>query len=51
LLELPVPTWHHHHLLTDAEGRRLAKRDHAVTLTSLREAGVSPLAVRKMVGV
>ena len=26
LLELPVPAWHHHPLLLDAEGRKLAKR-------------------------
>jgi glutamyl-Q tRNA(Asp) synthetase len=26
LLELPVPTWHHHALLLDADGRKLAKR-------------------------
>lgn len=26
LLELPVPRWHHHGLLVDADGRKLAKR-------------------------
>ena len=26
LLELPVPTWHHHPLLLDADGNKLAKR-------------------------
>jgi glutamyl-Q tRNA(Asp) synthetase len=26
LLGLPVPTWHHHPLLLDADGRKLAKR-------------------------
>jgi glutamyl-Q tRNA(Asp) synthetase len=40
LLGLPVPEWKHHELICDAEGRRLAKRDNARTLRSLREAGV-----------
>jgi glutamyl-Q tRNA(Asp) synthetase len=48
LLELPVPRWHHHPLLTDAAGKRYAKRDRAVTLKSLREAGASPAEVRAM---
>ena len=26
LLGLPVPTWHHHPLLLDVQGRKLAKR-------------------------
>ena len=26
LLDLPVPTWHHHALLVEADGRKLAKR-------------------------
>ena len=42
LLGLPVPRWHHHRLLTDGGGRRLAKRDRAATLRSLREAGADP---------
>lgn len=50
LLGLPVPTYHHHALLTDAAGNRLAKRDRAVTLQSLREAGVRPEDLRREVG-
>jgi glutamyl-Q tRNA(Asp) synthetase len=50
LLDLPVPDYHHHRLLTDAAGRRLAKRDHAATLRSLRETGAEPSAVRAMAG-
>jgi glutamyl-Q tRNA(Asp) synthetase len=42
LLGLPTPLYHHHPLLTDAEGRRLAKRHGAPTLASLREAGADP---------
>jgi glutamyl-Q tRNA(Asp) synthetase len=39
LLRLPAPRYRHHSLVTDAAGRRLAKRDHAATIRSLREAG------------
>ncbi len=47
LLNLPVPQWHHHRLICDDAGRRLAKRDHARSLRSLREAGWSPQRVRE----
>ena len=50
LLDLPVPEWHHHRLLTDAEGKRLAKRHDPLTLRKLREAGRSPAEVRAMAG-
>ncbi|MTJ81213.1 MAG: tRNA glutamyl-Q(34) synthetase GluQRS [Telmatospirillum sp.] len=50
LLELPVPEWHHHRLLTDASGRRLAKRDRATSLSSLRRSGLGPDDVRAMIG-
>ena len=39
LLDLPTPRYCHHPLLVDAAGRRLAKRDKALTLRALREAG------------
>ncbi|HEU0066346.1 MAG TPA: tRNA glutamyl-Q(34) synthetase GluQRS [Sphingomonas sp.] len=39
LLGLPTPRYRHHALLTDAAGRRLAKRDGAPTLAALREGG------------
>jgi glutamyl-Q tRNA(Asp) synthetase len=42
LLGLPTPTYHHHPLLTDGEGRRLAKRTGAPTLLGLRDAGTDP---------
>jgi len=50
LLGLPTPEWHHHGLLTDARGRRLAKRDNARSLRALREAGVSAAEARAMAG-
>jgi len=40
LLGLPEPTYLHHQLVTHDDGRRLAKRDKAPTLTTLRDSGV-----------
>ena len=40
LLDLPVPTYHHHPLLTDDRGQRLAKRHGAPSLADMRAAGV-----------
>jgi len=51
LLELPVPEYHHHGLVLDHEGRRLAKRESAPTLASLRQDGWTPRRVREAVGV
>jgi glutamyl-Q tRNA(Asp) synthetase len=42
LLDLPTPRYRHHPLLTDAAGRRLAKRDRALTIRAMREADQSP---------
>ncbi len=50
LLDLPVPVWHHHRLLTDNTGRRYAKRDRSLTLEALRQAGVTPEDIRERVG-
>jgi len=48
LLDLPVPRYRHHALLTDASGKRFAKRDKALTLRALRESGKTPEEVRVM---
>jgi glutamyl-Q tRNA(Asp) synthetase len=45
LLDLPTPLYHHHALLHDAEGNRLAKRHRAPTLASLRDGGMDPEAL------
>jgi glutamyl-Q tRNA(Asp) synthetase len=42
LLGLPSPRYHHHPLLLDAEGRRLAKRHGAPTIAGMRLAGADP---------
>jgi len=51
LMGWPEPAYAHHALLTDAAGRRLAKRDRAATLRDLRAAGRSPAEVRALAGV
>jgi glutamyl-Q tRNA(Asp) synthetase len=39
LLDLPVPVWHHHSLLVEADGRKLAKRRGSPSLADRRRAG------------
>lgn len=51
LLGLPEPVWHHHALIRDAEGRRLAKRDDARSLAQLRAEGAGPADIRRLVGL
>jgi len=42
LLGLDTPDYAHHRLITDPNGRRLAKRDQGLTLAALRKRGVTP---------
>ncbi|MEL6265200.1 MAG: tRNA glutamyl-Q(34) synthetase GluQRS [Pseudomonadota bacterium] len=51
LLDLPAPVYRHHRLIRDATGRRLAKRDDARSLRSLRAAGWAPADVLAAVGL
>ncbi|MBF0168752.1 MAG: tRNA glutamyl-Q(34) synthetase GluQRS [Alphaproteobacteria bacterium] len=48
LLSLDVPLWQHHALLMGPSGQRLAKRDKAETIRSLRERGFSADEVRRL---
>lgn len=50
LLGLPTPVYRHHPLLLGADGKRYAKRDGAVTLRALRDAGMSSAALRAELG-
>ena len=45
VLGLPVPQYCHHALLRDNAGKRLAKRDGARSIASLRAAGYTPQLV------
>jgi glutamyl-Q tRNA(Asp) synthetase len=51
LLDLPRPVYRHHAIITDESGKRLAKRDRAATLRSLREGGAGPDEVRRRLGL
>lgn len=51
LLELPSPTYHHHRLVCDFLGKRLAKRDDARALARYRAEGATPDDMRRMVGL
>lgn len=42
ILGLPTPTYHHHRLIRDDAGKRLAKRDDARALATYRDAGLTP---------
>ncbi|WP_323990805.1 tRNA glutamyl-Q(34) synthetase GluQRS [Nguyenibacter sp. L1] len=47
LMGWPAPDYAHHPLKLDAQGRRLAKRDRALTLRAMRAAGHDAEAVRR----
>jgi glutamyl-Q tRNA(Asp) synthetase len=51
LLGLPTPIYHHHKLIRDEEGKRLAKRDDARALSKYRAVGATPADIRAMVGL
>ena len=51
LLGLPEPTYHHHKLILDADGRKLSKSTQATSLRELRAAGATTADVRRMVGL
>jgi glutamyl-Q tRNA(Asp) synthetase len=38
-------------LITDAAGRKLAKSARDTSLRSLREAGVTPMDIRRLIGL
>jgi glutamyl-Q tRNA(Asp) synthetase len=51
LLGLATPRYHHHRLLRDDAGKRLAKRDDARALARYRAEGATPQDIRRMVGL
>ena len=48
LLDLPTPQYHHHALLLDSEGRRLAKRKGSKSLRDYRNEGLSAADIKAM---
>jgi len=51
LLDLPEPDYHHHRLILDEDGERMAKRRGSKTLGDLRSEGMTPDDIRRMVGL
>jgi glutamyl-Q tRNA(Asp) synthetase len=51
LLGLPTPDYHHHRLIRDAQGKRLAKRDDARAIAKYRAEGYAPDDIRDLVGL
>jgi glutamyl-Q tRNA(Asp) synthetase len=51
LLGLPTPAYHHHLLIRDETGKRLAKRDDARAISLFRAEGASPQDIRALVGL
>ncbi|MDP4032588.1 MAG: tRNA glutamyl-Q(34) synthetase GluQRS [Pseudorhodobacter sp.] len=51
LLGLPTPAYHHHRLIRDDQGKRLAKRDDARALARYRADGATAQEIRRMLGL
>ena len=51
LFGLATPTYHHHRLIRDAAGKRLAKRDDARAIAKYRADGATPQDIREKVGL
>lgn len=51
LLGLPTPIYHHHKLIRDDAGKRLAKRDDARAIAKFRSDGATPNDIRELVGL
>jgi glutamyl-Q tRNA(Asp) synthetase len=50
LLVLPTPMYHHHRLIRDDAGKRLAKRDDARAIRMFRDEGATPQDIRELLG-
>jgi glutamyl-Q tRNA(Asp) synthetase len=50
LLGLPEPVYHHHRLVLDKDGRRLAKRHDSLAIAALRGQGITPAGIWEMIG-
>lgn len=51
LLGLPTPVYHHHRLIRDETGKRLAKRHDSRAIAKYRAEGATPADIRSMVGL
>jgi len=51
LLGLPTPIYHHHRLILDEAGKRLAKRDDSKAIAKYRAEGATPEDILAMIGL
>lgn len=51
LLSISRPIYHHHRLIRDEAGKRLAKRDDARALSKYRADGLTPNDIRNLIGL
>jgi glutamyl-Q tRNA(Asp) synthetase len=51
LLDLPQPTYRHHLIVRDGEGRKLSKSTAATGLRELRAGGAVPADIRDLAGL
>lgn len=51
LLDLPEPKYHHHRLVVDANGDKLAKSAGSQSIAELRDKGIEPEAVWRQLGM
>jgi glutamyl-Q tRNA(Asp) synthetase len=51
LLDLPEPDYHHHRLIHDEDGRKLAKSLASTSLRQLRAQGLAPADIRRRIGL
>ncbi len=51
IMGISSPIYHHHDLIRDDNGRRLAKRDDARAIRTYRQDGHTPDSIRQMVGL
>ncbi len=51
LLDLPEPLYHHHRVVLGKDGRKLAKSEGSTGLAALRDQGLLPGDIRRMVGL
>ncbi|MFT6075928.1 MAG: glutamyl-Q tRNA(Asp) synthetase [Yoonia sp.] len=50
LLGYPTPIYHHHGLILDADGKRLAKIDKSKALAKFRAEGLCPADIKQIIG-
>jgi glutamyl-Q tRNA(Asp) synthetase len=51
LLGLPTPAYLHHRLILDSEARKLSKSTRATALRDLRESGLKPSDIKRLIGL